>query len=220
MAGSRRPLRLQPLPPDVDVSELRLPARPTPWALVGVSGDEPVPVGIDLATERVVLVAGPPGSGRTTALTTMARSLHEQGARVLALCPERSPLRKGPWRSAWFDESGALPADLIPQASVVLVDDAERLDGPTESLLLAAAAHPRQSVVVAGLTSALLGSYRGLAGLARSHRTGVLLRPESPTDGDVLGVRADLFDETPPGRALLVVRGTSTPVQVARSPSP
>lgn len=220
MTGSRRPLRLQPLPPDVDVSELRLPPRPTPWALVGVGGDEPVPVGIDLATERVVLVAGPPGSGRTTALTTMARSLHQQGARVLALCRETSPLRKGPWRSAWFDESGSLPSGLIPQASVVLVDDAERLDGPTESLLLAAAADPRQSVVVAGLTSALLGSYRGLAGLARSQRTGVLLRPESPTDGDVLGVRADLFDETPPGRALLVVRGSSTPVQVARSPSP
>jgi len=47
------------------------------------------------------------------------------------------------------------------------------------------------------------------------HRTGVLLRPESAADGDVLGVRALLDDRLPVGRGVLVVRGQQTPVQVA-----
>jgi len=100
---------------------------------------------------------------------------------------------------------------------VLLVDDADRLrDQPWETALVALADEPScAGVVVAATTSTLLGGYRGIAGLGRVHRTGVLLRPESAADGDVLGVRALLDDRLPVGRGVLVVRGQQTPVQVA-----
>jgi hypothetical protein len=43
----------------------------------------------------------------------------------------------------------------------------------------------------------------------------VLLRPESPADGEVLGVRAQLDDASSAGRGVLVVRGHQTRLQVA-----
>jgi S-DNA-T family DNA segregation ATPase FtsK/SpoIIIE len=220
VAPDRRALRLRPLPAVVDAADLPPEPRPGRWALVGCGGDDACAVGIDLATDRFVLVAGPPSSGRSTALATIASSLHEAGAEVLALCPRPSPLADGPWRvlrPGHGDEVDAVMTGLLAGGQVLLVDDADRLrDQPWESALVALADEPScAGVVVAGTTSALLGGYRGIASLGRAHRTGVLLRPESAADGDVLGVRALLDDRVPVGRGVLVVRGQQTPVQVA-----
>jgi S-DNA-T family DNA segregation ATPase FtsK/SpoIIIE len=215
---ARRALRLRPLPPSVDAAALTVGPRDGHWALVGCGGDEAEAVGIDLSVDRCVLVAGPPGSGRSTTLVSMARSLHERGTDVLALCPGPSPLADGPWPVLRPDPAGAAKAKLLGHAQVVLVDDVERLrDQPWELLLSQLVADPAAAaVVVAGTTAALLGTFRGLAGLGRSHRTGVLLRPESASDGEVLGIRAELGDHDLVGRGLLVVRGRQAPVQVAR----
>jgi S-DNA-T family DNA segregation ATPase FtsK/SpoIIIE len=214
---ARRALRLRPLPTSVDAAALTVGPRDGHWALVGCGGDEAEAVGIDLSVDRCVLVAGPPGSGRSTTLVSMARSLHERGTDVLALCPGPSPLADGPWPVLRPDPAGAAKAKLLGHAQVVLVDDVERLrDQPWELLLSQLVADPAAAaVVVAGTTAALLGTFRGLAGLGRSHRTGVLLRPEG-SDGEVLGIRAELGDHDLVGRGLLVVRGRQTPVQVAR----
>ena len=88
------------------------------------------------------------------------------------------------------------------------------------SVVLPGAVSPLQivaaAVVVAGTTSALLGLYRGAAATARTARTGVLLQPSAPSDGEVLGVRAALPDRAGPGRGLLVLSGEQRPVQIAR----
>jgi S-DNA-T family DNA segregation ATPase FtsK/SpoIIIE len=131
--------------------------------------------------------------------------------------------QQGPWRTVRLDRLPAAPGagllgehGLLGERGVVLVDDMTvLLDHPLEPALLALANDPRRSLVVAGTTAALLGSFRGLPALARTNRTGVLLCPESPGDGEVLAVRAELDDDVPPGRGVLVVRGRQTLVQVA-----
>ena len=69
--------------------------------------------------------------------------------------------------------------------------------------------------VIAGTSAAVLGAFRGAFATARATRTGVLLRPLTATDGEVLGVRAQLGDRTGPGRGLLVVEGEQRALQVA-----
>ena len=94
-----RPLRVDALPPRITVAETyRLDpdfAPPSPlWAMVGAGGDELSPQGLDVAEEGPgIVVAGPPRSGRSTTLITMARSLIAQQTPVLMIAPRRSPLR-------------------------------------------------------------------------------------------------------------------------------
>jgi S-DNA-T family DNA segregation ATPase FtsK/SpoIIIE len=219
---ARRALRLRPLPELIAAADLEWPPRPGRWALVGCGGDDARAVGLDLGSHRFALVAGPPGSGRSTALVCMAQSLRAAGVDVLAVCTRPSPLADGPWQVMRLDQREGSQhdpeaAELLARGQVVLVDDVERLrDQPWESVLCQVADDPAAAgVVAAGTTSALLATFRGLAGVARVHRTGVLLRPESASDGEVLGVRAQVDEHTPVGRGLLVVHGQQTPVQVA-----
>ena len=99
----------------------------------------------------------------------------------------------------------------------MLVDDVELLAGTTLEGVLDALARRGGpgALVLAGSTAALLGSYRGPVATARAARTGVLLRPEAPADGEVLGVRAVPPDRSQPGRGVLVLAGEQQPVQVA-----
>ena len=72
------------------------------------------------------------------------------------------------------------------------------------------------SVVVSGTTSEVAATYRGLAVDVRRSRTGLLLGPPRPVDGDLLGTRLPQAMTTPgpPGRGVLVVRGRPLLVQV------
>jgi S-DNA-T family DNA segregation ATPase FtsK/SpoIIIE len=212
----RRPVRLMRLPDTVDASRLVPTVRPATWALVGCGGDEGDPVGIDVAEDRFVLVAGPSGSGRSTALVTMAASLHDRHLAVLAICPRPSPLSTGPWDVLEPGQRGQQPPQWDRYAAII-VDDAEQLrDHPWEAALCAVVdSRTGPAVVLAGTTSVLLGGVRGLAARGPVHRTGLVLQPGSASDGEVLGVRAQLDDVTPPGRGILVVRGRQLPVQVA-----
>lgn len=209
------PLRLRRLPDRVQSTSLAIPRRASgTWALIGQSENASDVAGVDLADHRFVLVAGPPASGRSTTLVTMAWSLHTNGVPLLAICPASSPLATGPWTSVRPDDSTAEQS--LHPAPVVLVDDVERVLGTSlESALSRIAADPRRTVVAAGDSAPLLGAFRGLPVLGRAHRSGVLLRPQNPADGEVLGVRALLDDSAPAGRGVLVVRGQQTVVQVA-----
>jgi S-DNA-T family DNA segregation ATPase FtsK/SpoIIIE len=100
----------------------------------------------------------------------------------------------------------------------VLVDDADLLlDHPVDEVLTTIARDSATTAVaVAGTTSTLLRAFRGIACTARTARTGLLLNPAGPSDGELYGVRTPLPGRALPGRGLLVVRGATTPIQVAR----
>jgi S-DNA-T family DNA segregation ATPase FtsK/SpoIIIE len=223
-------MRLAALPTRVDVAEVEAAAKLAStgpgWALVGLGGDELDPAGVDLdADGPAFVIAGPSGSGRSTALMTMARWLLGQGRQLLVLGHRRSPLRTLAGEPGVLAVLGAADSVELEQQLrshpdlVVLADDAETLhDTPVERPLLAllrADADGGVALLLAGSSSEMAGCFRGLTVEARRARTGLLLGATSPVDGDLLGVRVPRSDSASPGRALLVVRGRTTPVQVA-----
>ncbi len=228
-----RPLRVEPLPARVEAGDLEPAAKAAAtgpgWALVGVGGDDLAPVGVDLDLDGpAFVVAGPAGSGRSTALATAGRWLLGQGRRLVVVAHRRSPLR-----TALGGEPGVLavlgPGDALELDRLILehpglcalADDAETLhDTPVERPLLGllkADAAAGSALLLAGSTAEMAGSFRGLTVEARRGRTGLLLGALGPADGDLLGVRAPRGDGSATGRGLLVLRGRATPVQVAHS---
>nr|WP_297424253.1 FtsK/SpoIIIE domain-containing protein [uncultured Actinotalea sp.] len=180
--------------------------------LLGVGGDRAGPVRVPAGA--AVLVVGPAGSGRTTALRTLAAALRHTGedvqddpAEVLALATGEAPL---------------------PPSSVVLVDDVEvllRRRPRAEDLLAAwvdAAEEGRRDVprlVVAARTDRVAAAYRGLLAALRTTATLVVLAPGTPGSAEVAGAdltcALDPLRPLHPGRAALVVAGRVARVQVA-----
>jgi len=103
----------------------------------------------------------------------------------------------------------------------VMVDDAELItDSPIAShldRLMRTARDAGHIVVIAGSTDEMGIGFRGFLADARRARSGILLHPRGPLDGEVLGVRLPrgTGGSAPPGRGLLIVRGSITQLQVA-----
>jgi S-DNA-T family DNA segregation ATPase FtsK/SpoIIIE len=231
VSPERRPLHVHALPATVAASALATAARRAAtgplWALVGVGGDAGDCLGVDLAADGpAFLVAGPAGSGRSTTLLTMGRSLLARGCSIVVLAPRRSPVRDlrgepgvlgtfGAADRANVREALASPADPL----VVLVDDAESLntgDAGDELLaLLRGGGEPGRALVLAGCCTGLAQQFRGLGAEARKNRLGLVLAPGGGIDSDLLGIRVPRGDGDRPGRGVLVRRGTLADVQVA-----
>ena len=232
-AGQLRPLRVDMLPARITRAEtLRLApgfVPPSPlWALLGAGGDELVPVGLDVRDEGPGLtVAGPPRSGRSTTLLTMAVSLLEQGTPVLVLTPRRSPLRLLAGRPGVLGvlDGGTAPDEITTAVVgrdrfVVAVDDAELLfNGPLSAPLekiLASGRDGEHGLIIAGATGDLVRAYSGFIKETLKSRCGILVAVDSPNDGDLFGVRLPRnAGPGPLGRGLLVRPGTTAPIQIA-----
>ncbi|WP_406123401.1 FtsK/SpoIIIE domain-containing protein [Streptomyces canus] len=92
---ARLPREFPALPTRITLDELPLPPSPTSptWIPLGIGGPDHGTVGIDLIEgAHLLLLSGPPGSGRTTATAALAHSLRRAGIGVLAVAPPRSPL--------------------------------------------------------------------------------------------------------------------------------
>ncbi len=229
----QRPLRVDTLPARITFADtLTIDpqfAPPSPlWAMVGVGGDELVPQGLDVRDEGPgLVVAGPPRSGKSSTLLTMARWLLRHGTEVLTITPRRSPLR------ALEGEAGVIGmfgGDVTGEALVgaiegkdrfvLLVDDAELLfNGPIDDLLnqiLLAGRDGEHGVIIAGPAGDLGRAYSGFIPQALKSRCGVLVAVASPADGDLFGVRLPRnAGPGPLGRGLLVRPGAVAPVQLA-----
>jgi S-DNA-T family DNA segregation ATPase FtsK/SpoIIIE len=97
---------------------------------------------------------------------------------------------------------------------VDLIDDAAVLDGIESAVR---SARDRGGfVVLAGTTETMSASFRGPIAQARRARSGLLLRPEGPHDGELLGVRLRrrTGHTDPPGRGVFALHGRVVPVQV------
>jgi S-DNA-T family DNA segregation ATPase FtsK/SpoIIIE len=185
-----------------------------------------------MPTSGTFLVAGPPGSGRTSTVATIVRSAQRArpDVRAVLLAPVRSPLAG---RLDWFrtavgmEEVAELAESLLPALGdtatrwVVVVESPQEFlnsaaDLPLQDLVKVL----RQSdhlVVAEGDTQSLAGSWPLLQAL-RFSRRGIVLQPDQ-TDGDLLlrttfpRVRRADF---PTGRGLLVREGRVVKVQVAQ----
>ena len=212
-----------PSPPPHEVGELRaeIPwAETTAGAVLSSSGAElRIAVAdrdLTLATLRLhagehALVAGPPRSGRTTALVAIARAAGDAAVVVGEELAGRCGRRAVP-----LAELATVVARRGP--TLVLVDDAlgvVDVDGGLAALV----AHPPPGVhlVVAVRPDRCRAAYGHWSAEIRQSRAGLLLRPE-PLDGDLLGQLLPARLDLPPlpGRGLLVADGSAEIVQVVQ----
>ncbi len=224
----RPPFTVPPMPAAVALDEVTRAADACPGFIPVGLGDEDVSiVGFDLAVHgRKLVVAGHPGSGRSTALLTIAHGLLSQGFDVAAVAPSPSVLSDlveavGHFGIGDDDKLAALLAGGREPGRplAVVVDDADQLDGgPYEPVLLGLLDRLpacRDVLVLAGSTPELVGRYHGVTVSVRRGASGLLLGPSGNLDGDVFGVRLPRRTQRHPGRGFLVRRGALTAVQVA-----
>ncbi|MFI6091354.1 FtsK/SpoIIIE domain-containing protein [Streptomyces sp. NPDC051218] len=229
---NRRPLRVDELPMRVTASQARAldpsftPPSPL-WTLLCVGGDELMPIGVDLDESGPgFVIAGPPKSGRSTALLVAARSLLANQVPLVLVTPRRSPLRvlenePGVLGVLNADSSERELTELIEGAEggkfAVVADDADMLyDTSLDRALEEVAQNGRDGgigIVVAGATDTLSSQYRGFVVEARRSRQGMILAPQSASDGELFNVRLSIDGGGPVGRGLLVRSGQMTPVQ-------
>ena len=243
----RLPRRFPSLPTRISVESLALPS-PLPsssWIPLGVGGPDVATIGIDLfdVGPHLMLISGPPGSGRTTAIATLAKLLSWNGIDVLAVAPPRSPLAGMLAEdegihviTAAVVEDTALRAAAEPFGDnryAVLLDDADRVtiqatkqsfaESPT---LLDEIAHPssfgrRALVIAADAAPILSGQRRSLAkptqeALASGYR--LLLTPAKRADARQLNMtlEPDQYFTRPAGRGYLASIGTPLLIQIAK----
>jgi S-DNA-T family DNA segregation ATPase FtsK/SpoIIIE len=191
--------------------------------VLGVGGDELEPVEVDLGDVLPgFLVGGPPGAGRSSTLLTVAEGLRRKGMRIVPVAPRSSPLRELPGCITDREASLDLEMALGDGRCALLVDDAEMLvDSGLAYVLEKAVREARDAgtvVAAAGTTDELVTGYRGFVVDLRKAKAGVLLSPQGPGDGDLLGARLSRATggDVVAGRGLLVLRGRAEPLQVAR----
>ncbi|MGY1754975.1 FtsK/SpoIIIE domain-containing protein [Blastococcus sp. SYSU D01042] len=188
--------------------------------VVGPGGDDGGLLDVDVDRSGGLLVVGPPGSGRTAALTSFARRLAASGAEVAWLVPPHGAPAPGSTRIDPAD-TGALDAwvgGLAGRRGVLVADD---LGHPTGygglSALPPLGALTGLALLAAGAPGQLTSYYQGPVAALRRARTGLLLRP-GPADAEVLGIRLPRLPlPARAGSGWLVTDGTARRVQVARA---
>ncbi|SFC44684.1 DNA segregation ATPase FtsK/SpoIIIE, S-DNA-T family [Nocardioides terrae] len=221
------------MPDEVGLSDL--PPAVQPLVLPVAVGDTDVaPVAVDLRDGHL-LVAGPPHSGRTTALAALAAAARRQAAPpALVLVHRRANvLEKGvAWDLGPLDADdvdaveglgGAVSALLADGHSSVLVlcDDADTYGERASSALEELARTGRDAPVRVVATSDNRWAQRAYTGLVpevRRSKQALLLAPEVELDGDLVGVRlrAPLEPIGMPGRGFLVTGGRAELIQLAQ----
>lgn len=204
----------------------------TAWWRVplGVGGPDAGPRALDVS--RGALVAGPPGSGRSTVLARVARHVGAAG-RALVVVALDGPLLDVRADDALTEASAPAFARLLARLAeragapgpddgrgpVLVVDDVTTLAQLAPVDLDRLTSSPGiATIVLAGTTGAVSLTSRGAVGAARARRTGVLLDAATPGSADVFGTSvARLVDPgtCPPGRGVLVHGSRAELVQCA-----
>lgn len=205
----RAPLRLDPLPLRIGpVAAAALPLRRLRDVLAGVSGDRMSRLELPLVVGRPVLVAGPPRSGRSTAITQLAVDALGRGRSVVLVAGTTSVVHE------LAAEAGVRivePADLTEVVSsgpdIVVVDDADSVALDDELVVRLCADHVL--VVSATLDSFGFGARGVVRAASRRPAAVVLLSPPNNLAAENVGVKIDRGAgfSGPPGRALFSVDG-------------
>lgn len=206
------PFRLRALPTRI-VREA-LAVGPPETTVLGVGGDEPAPIAVNLfAGDARLLVAGPPRSGRTTVLRLiLEQSYRRDSVELLVAGPRRCALVMSAEQCGVNvvtpDESPVQLPAAGNRPLLLLVDDSDSfLDTDAGDALteLVRNGQGQVAVVAAARSDELAVTYRGIANEVRRSRSGLLLQP-GPGDGELLGLQlARTRPVRLPGRGVLAV---------------
>jgi DNA segregation ATPase FtsK/SpoIIIE, S-DNA-T family len=194
-----------------------------PWVVpVAIADTDLAPASLLLHAGDHVFVGGRSRTGRSSTLVLLAERLlaAEPDLLVAVVALRPSPLRSC---GAHVVVTGA--SDLSSLAvlgegcrpTVLLVDDAERVDDDGTLAALVASGHPALHVVAAGRPDVVRSIYGHWTSAVRRSRLGMLLQPDVDLDGDLLGAvlpRRQVVAPLP-GRGHLVVDGRAGLVQLA-----
>lgn len=180
---------------------------------LGVRYQDLAPAILPMRWGRDVLIAGPPGAGRTNTLLLLGDALQRSGTRVVSVGPGAD------LGFEWMDPNGVakLAEGDSDEPVVLLVDDVERVASEAARELATVMASPaRQITVVAASTIEGARAPRSVAATIRASGMGILVGG-SQLDGELFRVRRP---ELPglgqlPGRATLVVHGRVESVHLA-----
>jgi S-DNA-T family DNA segregation ATPase FtsK/SpoIIIE len=218
------------LPNLVDLATL--PAADTMgWPVIGQADDTLGPIAVE--PRGAFLVAGPPVSGRTTALLTIATALQRQGHMRLVLLTSRRSRLEGalPWaQTARGEEAVAALADqltaelsseeAVPGTYAIIVDGLTEFTGTQAEFsldaLVVAAVRSEQFVVGEGESSTWSQAYN-LSKSFKAARRGLVLVPGSMDTDNLTGVNVGRIRSAdfPPGRGFLITGGRFRKLHVA-----
>lgn len=197
-SSTRAPSQIRSLPTEVDPAEIidATVLDAEKWHLaLGRRDLDLGPAVLTLYEHEHGLIAGPARSGRSSALLTIAAGVRhaDPTATVLGIATRRSLLRASPLLDDVAVDSGSIGA-LADRAlassgpTLVLVDDAETLDDASGTMAqLLSSGRTDLHVVVAGRADVLRSSFGHWTQAVRRSKAGVLIRPDSDFDGDLLG---------------------------------
>ncbi|MCD4849291.1 FHA domain-containing protein [Arthrobacter sp. AK01] len=182
---------------------------------VGVGGDEAIPLSLPLRLHAVTVILGSPLSGKSSTLA----SLHNLNPSVPWVFPTVGTSPAPFWASV---ARKAAEGGLNPN-SILLVDDADSLDKQGRQAL-ASLVEGVRGVVLTATPGPALVQQLPLVREVQTWRTGLVLAPRTPHDGELLGVRLEVDRTAHAGRGYLVngadvqpfqgVLGTGFPPQV------
>ena len=199
-----------------------------PWSIpVGFTDSNLAAAALRLYEHEHALIAGPPRSGRSSALLSIAATVlaAPDPPTVVAFAPRRSPLRDLPSPVVVCNDYADLERVLAPIGgrTLLLVDDADAVTdslGVLDRWIVKGGAG--RHAIVAGRNDGIRRQYGMWTQKVRDGRCGVLLVPDHELDGDLLGVALPRQHRmTPvPGRGYLVSDGALDGVQLALAPIP
>lgn len=223
-------LRLQSLPAEVSASALLRATeaerinegRAAPSKIVlGIGGDHAEPVYLPLTS---LLLAGPPGSGRTNALTLIIQQCARAGREVVLIASDAAATPRAGAARIVPPEGATGALEGVGDGAVVLVDDLDlALSWDPHAPWVEALrrrVHEGQPTIATATVSAAASSYSGVLAQLRRRRTGIVLHPGDRLANDVFGVdvaREADTDSTSAGRGVVVDAGVVTALQMARS---
>lgn len=219
---SRPPWRIATLPPRVDTTTLPRPAGGL--IPIGLGGDGgPVVIGATL--RRRLLVLGSPGSGRTSALATVAYQAAAAGRTVCVVAEPHEDLARrtrhllGASSVSWTDDEALIAVRRAHPDLVVVADDVERhLDSPLVPMLEQIAELVDRDgglIAVSCDAAAVAMRQRGVGVSVARGRTSVVLGAPSPLDRDVVGALVPRPGEIIPGRGWFIADRAAVPLQIA-----
>jgi len=225
-------------PPPVRILEQDVPHRSLSLDDLALSADEwCLPVGVaasnlgtaclSLPSGEHAVLAGPPRSGRTAALRTIAATMRAGCAttRIVAVTPRNNALRDDDAISTVLDNTSPVAEleSILSEAAplAILIDDVEMLSSELADVMQAALADRREDrhIIAAGRPDAFR-DHTSWTRQLRDSRTGLVLAP-APTDGDIFKTQLPLRRQEafPPGRGFVINQGLPELTQLATTTS-